>query len=114
MINKTRTAVRTADRVRGHVGHADLTLISFAFDRLGCYRARYADNRDVVAGQPAIWSAFADDRGYVDVRRLPRTHSEVLAARAEVQRRHEAALEAEKATEAQDRLDDLASDVDWA
>lgn len=78
-INKARLAIWTAQRVRGHVGHADLTLDTFDFDFNGVYRATYVDNRDIsAAGVKARWSAMIDNRGAViSISRQPRAHSEV-------------------------------------
>ncbi len=59
-INKARLAIWTAQRVRGHVGHADLTLDTFDFDFNGVYRATYVDNRDIsTAGVAARWEVSA-------------------------------------------------------
>lgn len=77
--SKTRIAVRTANRVRGHVGHGDLTLVSYGFDALGFYRCQYVDNQDIsAAGVKAEWAALADAGGLIAITRMPRAHSEVV------------------------------------
>lgn len=77
-MNKITAALRTANRVRGVIGHNDVQLLEYCFSKDGLtYRARYQDNRDrSAAGVYAVWSAtYVAGCGVIDVRREPRRHS---------------------------------------
>jgi hypothetical protein len=78
MKSKARLAIWTSQRVRGHVGHDNLTLAAWSFSPDGTYRATYVDSRDVVDGCGARWDVTsAPGLGIIDIRRQARAHSQV-------------------------------------